>query len=63
MIEKAYTVRELEAMGLGGLTFLYAELKSKRLTAKKIGSRTVVMQSDLDQWLAQLRPYAPRHAA
>lgn len=63
MTEKAYSVADLKALGYGGTTFLYEQMKTGALRARKIGSKTAIMQSDLDAWLAQLPPYQPRHAA
>jgi predicted DNA-binding transcriptional regulator AlpA len=39
-----------------GRTALYEEIKAGRLKARKAGRRTVVLDSDLRAWLADLPP-------
>ncbi|MBB2486639.1 helix-turn-helix domain-containing protein [Mitsuaria sp. WAJ17] len=39
-----------------GRTALYAELKSGRLAAKKLGRRTIIVRSEAERWLASLPP-------
>lgn len=37
-----------------GRTAFYAELKSGRLAAKKLGRRTIIVRSEAERWLAAL---------
>jgi|SoiMethySBSTD1v2_1073268.scaffolds.fasta_scaffold12625_6 hypothetical protein len=37
-----------------GLTTIYAEIKAGRLTARKIGRRTVIAVNDAEAWREQL---------
>lgn len=46
----------LAATGLGR-TKLYEALKSGDLRAKKLGTRTLILQSDLETFLAGLQSY------
>lgn len=53
--ERAYSIPVTCEM-LGGLSRgqFYAEVREGRLTARKIGSRTVVLASEIDRYLAAL---------
>ncbi|CCM78033.1 helix-turn-helix domain-containing protein [Rhizobium mesoamericanum] len=35
-------------------TTIYAEIKAKRLTAKKLGNRTLIRRTDAEAWYAAL---------
>jgi hypothetical protein len=37
-----------------GRTLIFAEIKSGRLVARKCGRRTIILRSDLAQWLSSL---------
>lgn len=39
-----------------GRTAFYAELKSGRLAAKKLGRRTIIIRSEAERWLTSLPP-------
>ncbi len=39
-----------------GRSTIYEELASGRLSARKLGRRTVILEADLRQWLASLPP-------
>ena len=53
------TVAEFcEANGLGR-THVYAMLKDGKLTAVKVGRRTLFRREDLEAWKAGLTPYKP----
>lgn len=53
------TVTEFcEASGLGR-TCVYAMLKEGKLTAVKVGRRTLFRREDLESWKAGLTPYKP----
>jgi excisionase family DNA binding protein len=46
-----------------GRTKLREEIKSGRLTARKVGKRVIITATDLKLWLDRLPPVAPRAAA
>ena len=50
----AYTLDELALRGCGSRAFLYLEIKARRLKATKQGKRTIVLNSDLEAYLASL---------
>ena len=55
LMEKlTYDVADLKNVGGPGRTVAYAEIRAGRLTARKIGRRTVVLAEDLDAYLASL---------
>jgi excisionase family DNA binding protein len=45
-----------EAAGLAGVSrsLIFAEIKARRLAAKKAGRRTIITAEALDAWLAKL---------
>ena len=43
-----------------GRTAVYAELKAGRLSAKKLGRRTIIPKGEAERWLASL-PSQRRH--
>jgi excisionase family DNA binding protein len=43
-----------------GRSFLYGEIAEGRLTAKKMGRRTIVLDEDLRGWLARLPSFNKR---
>jgi excisionase family DNA binding protein len=50
----AYTIDEvLELVGIGR-TKLYEVIGTGELPVKKLGNRTLVLASDLDEWIARL---------
>lgn len=50
----AYSIEETAKLIGLGRTALYAEVKSGRLVARKIGRRTVILEGDLAAYLAGL---------
>jgi hypothetical protein len=50
----AMTVDEFCRWACVGKTKTYAEAKAGRLQLRKIGSKTVVLRSDAEQWLRSL---------
>jgi hypothetical protein len=50
----AMSVSEFCRWACIGKTKAYAEVKAGRLSIRKIGSKTVVLRSDADQWLHAL---------
>jgi len=61
MTHEAMSIDEvMKAVGIGR-TRLFAEIRSERLIARKVGRRTVILKQDLDVWLRQL-PRAGRSA-
>jgi excisionase family DNA binding protein len=58
----AYTIREAcEASGLGRSS-IYKLLKSGALRARKHGTRTLILESDLRRWLEKLPELSPPRA-
>jgi excisionase family DNA binding protein len=51
---KAYSVTEVCLLASISRTAFYAAVKTKKLTARKLGTRTVVLQEDLTAWLEAL---------
>ena len=47
----------LEAMEISGIgrTLIYDEINAGRLIARKVRKRTLILRSDLDAWLTNLR--------
>jgi hypothetical protein len=39
-----------------GRTAAYAEMKAGRLSAKKVGRRTIILRSEAERWLTSLPP-------
>lgn len=54
IVKLAYTIDEASKMSGIGRTSLYAEIRSGRLAARKMGRRTVIAHSDLVAFVAQL---------
>ena len=50
----AYAPGEIKQVGGPGKTKVYDEIKNGRLKAHKLGSRTVILAPDLDEYLASL---------
>jgi excisionase family DNA binding protein len=58
-----YSLQDAAAAAGVGKTTIYSAVRSKELGARKRGSRTIILASDLKRWLeglpqAQLRPEA-----
>jgi hypothetical protein len=54
----AYTVKEFSELTGSGRSSLYAEIRQGRLLARKIGSRTLILQEDGMNYLRHL-PFMP----
>ena len=52
--EQAYTVEEALHILNMGRTTLYAEARSRRITLRKRGGRTLLLRSDIESYLASL---------
>jgi len=50
----AHTIANVMALASIGRTTVYAEIKMGRLKARKLGRKTVVLDSDLRAWLESL---------
>jgi excisionase family DNA binding protein len=50
----AHSVEEAATRANCGRTTVYAAIKSRALTARKIGRRTIILDEDLRGWLASL---------
>ena len=58
----AYSVAEAATLAGCGRSSLYIAMRAGRLPARKFGMRTLILATDLQQWLASLPP-AYTHAA
>jgi excisionase family DNA binding protein len=50
----ALSVEEAAKVSGVGRTMLFAEIRKGRITARKVGRRTIIMVDDLDAWLKAL---------
>ncbi|MGV7030676.1 helix-turn-helix domain-containing protein [Methylobacterium symbioticum] len=50
----SYSVAEAVGASGVGRSFLYEQIKSGRLKARKLGRRTLILAEDLQSWLAAL---------
>ena len=50
----AYTLGDLEDLGIMSRTQAYSENRAGHLTLRKIGRRTIVLHEDLANWLQNL---------
>ncbi len=62
MEKRCYSIPEAQAEGAGGKSSLYAAINAGRLRAKKLGSKTVILADDLDQYLANLPNFGDEEA-
>jgi hypothetical protein len=51
---RAYSIDSLVTMGFGSRSFLYEQISTGRLLAKKSGRRTLVLASALDDYCRSL---------
>ena len=51
---KSFSIEALSSLTGLGRTTLYAEIKSGRLIARKVGRRTIVLAQDAESWMAGL---------
>jgi len=63
MVKLAYTISEAVEAGAGGRTAIYEAIKSGALKARKRGKRTVILASDLAQYLENLPDFHDQKAA
>ena len=54
MNPKAFSPSEAARISGVGRTTIFAEIKQHRLTARKCGRRTLILEDDLLQWLRTL---------
>jgi excisionase family DNA binding protein len=47
----AYSIEDTARLASVGRTALYAEIKAGRLSARKVGRRTIILDRDLRAWL------------
>lgn len=57
VVKLAFTVQEVSEMTNFGRTFLYQQINSGTLAAKKCGRRTTILQQDLEAFLENLESY------
>jgi hypothetical protein len=50
----AFSINDVVAVSGVGRTLVFAEIKLGRLVARKCGRRTVILQTDLQDWLNSL---------
>ena len=50
----AHSVEEAATRANCGRTTVYAAIKARSLTARKIGRRTIILDEDLRRWLVSL---------
>lgn len=55
----AFEVNEFCRLFSIGRTTFYEEVKARRLTVRKIGSKTIILADDVRQWMADLPSTAP----
>ena len=63
MEKMAFTIRELVKAGGGSRTVIYEAIKSGKLKAKKRGRSTIILASDLAQYLESLPDFHEQAAA
>ncbi len=54
MEKPAYTIEEIVQLGPLSRSKLYEEIAANRLTARKVGRRTVILAEDFQRYLASL---------
>ena len=63
MEKLAYTIDEAVEVGAGGRTKIYEAIKAGELKARKRGKRTVILATDLAQYLESLPDFHDQAAA
>jgi hypothetical protein len=61
-MERSYSLSEFARQNDIGLTTIRSEIKAGRLTARKVGRRTIVTTEDAKAWQEQLPKVQPRRA-
>jgi excisionase family DNA binding protein len=51
---KSHTISETSRISGASRTTIYQQISAGRLKAKKIGRRTIILSTDLSEWLASL---------
>jgi predicted DNA-binding transcriptional regulator AlpA len=59
----AYSIEELSAGSGASRSKIYQEIASGRLKARKLGSRTIVLPQDGEEWLRSLPLFEPAASA
>ncbi len=59
----AYTIPEAVETGAGGRTAIYEAINAGMLKAKKRGKRTIILATDLDEYLKNLPDFRTEEAA
>jgi excisionase family DNA binding protein len=55
-LKRAMSVEEAAKAAGVGRTLLFEEIRKGRITARKVGRRTIITTEDLDAWLKLLPP-------
>ena len=63
MEKRCYSIPEAQAEGAGGTSSLYEAINAGRLKAKKLGSKTVILSDDLDEYLKNLPDFGADEAS
>lgn len=58
MKKKAYSIPEAATQSNIGKTKIYEFIGSGKLKARKIGTRTIILENDLDDFLSNLETYS-----
>ena len=53
-LHRAHSIRRVTELTDAGRSTIYAEIGAGRLKARKIGRKTVILDSDLQEWLNSL---------
>lgn len=53
----AYTINEVQEICNIGRTKIYELINSNKLPTRKLGTKTLVLKSDLEDFLSKLPPY------
>lgn len=59
-MNQAFSLKEASTIIGVGTTKLYSLINAGELKARKIGKLTVILKSDLDDFLSNLEPYASK---
>ena len=59
----AYSISELPKITGFGRSKIYQEISAGRLVARKVGTRTIILASDLNDYLKCLPEIASKHSA
>jgi excisionase family DNA binding protein len=60
MNQRAYTVKELQAVGGPGRAKAYEDIRAGKLRAVKLGRSTRILADDFERYLASLPPIEPK---